>query len=114
MLRFEEKENRLIAYEDDKVVGKFFDVCCDTIIRLETNKTFGVRVRYQTGMGGYMSKKASINGKLEYIYRDKMMEIFQYVYNSDKLRNLKKEIKISRNEIEENTYLKRLREYESH
>jgi hypothetical protein len=113
MLKFEEKENRLVVYENDKVVGKLFDVCCDTIIRVETNKQYGVRVKYQTGMGGYLSKKASIGGKLEYIYREKMMEIFTYVYNSEKLRNLKKEIRISRNDIEDNTYLKRLREYEN-
>lgn len=113
MLRFEEKENRLVAYDNDKVVGKLFDVCCDTIIRIETNKEYGVRVKYQTGMGGYLSKRASVGGKLEYIYREKMMEIFRFVYESDKLRSLRKEIKISRNEIEENTYLKRLREYEN-
>lgn len=113
MLRFEEKENRLVAYDEGKVVGKLFDVCCDTIIRIETNKEYGVRVKYQTGMGGYLSKRASVGGKLEYIYREKMMEIFRFVYESDKLRSLRKEIKISRNEIEENTYLKRLREYEN-
>ena len=93
----------------EKKVGSITDQCCYTLLYLD-KITHPVKIKYEVGKGGFLAKKK--DG--EYIYREKMIEIFHYLYESEALRIVlkKKIVELNRNHIEEGTYLSILQRYE--
>jgi len=95
--------------EPEKKVGSITDQCCYTLLYLQ-KVPHPIKIKYEVGKGGFLSKKK--DGI--YLYREKMIEIFHYLYESEALRILlrKKIIELNRTHIEENTYLSILQRYE--
>jgi hypothetical protein len=99
-----------IAEENpEKRVGSITDQCCYTLLYLD-KIPHPIKIKYEVGKGGFLSKKK--DGLP--IYREKMIEIFHYLYDSEALRIIlrKRIIELNRNHIEENTYLNILQRYE--
>jgi hypothetical protein len=93
----------------EQKVGSITDQCCYTLIYLH-KVPHPIKIKYEVNKGGYLSK----NKDGTPLYREKMIEIFHYLYESEALRILlrKKVIELNRNHIEEGTYLSILQRYE--
>lgn len=93
----------------EKRAGSIADQCCYTLFYLD-KIPHPIKIKYEVGKGGYLSKKS--DGV--YIYRDKMIEIFEYLYQSEALRIFlrKRIIELNRTHIEGDTYLTVLQRYE--
>jgi len=93
----------------EKKAGSITDQCCYTLIYLE-KIPHPVKIRYIVGKGGFLSKKKDDI----FIYREKLIQIFHYLYDSEALRIFlkKKSIELNKNHIEEDTYLSIIQKYE--
>lgn len=94
---------------EEKRIGSITDQCCYTLIYLD-KIPHPLKIKYEVGKGGFLSKKKDGN----YIYREKMIEIFHYLHESEALRIFlkRRNVELNRNHIEENTYLSILQRYE--
>lgn len=111
MLEFRQKdESSIKVFLGDEQVGSITDQCCYTLLYL-TKITHPVKIKYEVGKGGFLNKK---NSDGTYIYRDRMKEVFQYLYDSEQLRILlrKKIVELRRNHVEEGKCIQMLKEFE--
>lgn len=90
-------------------VGSITDQCCYTLMYLDKIH-HPIKIKYEVGKGGFISKKKDNVP----IYRDKLLEIFNYLYESQELRIYlkKRSVELNRNHIEEGTYISILKKFE--
>lgn len=103
-------ESSIKVFNDSEVkVGSITDQCCYTLLYLDKTP-YPIKIKYEVGKGGFLSKKKDNI----YLYREKMFEIFNYLFESEKLRLIlkKRNIELNRNHIEEGTYLSILQKFE--
>jgi len=79
--------------DSEKKAGSITDQCCYTLLYLDKVPQ-PIKIKYEVGKGGYLNKKK--DGV--YLYREKMIEIFNYLYESEALRILlrKKQVELNR------------------
>jgi len=95
--------------EPERRAGSITDQCCYTLLYLD-KIPHPIKIKYEVGKGGYLNKKK--DGI--FLYREKMIEIFHYLYESEALKIIlrKRVVELNRTHIEENTYLSMLQKYE--
>ena len=110
MLKFRHLgDSSIKVFKDETKVGSITDQCCYTLLYLDKTP-YPIKIKYEVGKGGFLNKKKDNL----YIYREKIFEIFSYLYESEILRTLlrKRVIELSRNHIEEGNYLSILQKHE--
>ena len=114
MVSFRYISDKIIYIEiDGNKIATISDSCCSTTIRFTADKKY-VELFFQAGAGGFLAKRKTIDGDIVYTYREKVFEVFNYVYNSKSLKEyLKRDhLKLNRQHIEDGNHIEILKMYE--
>ena len=114
MITFRYVSDKIIYVEQDgNKIATISDSCCATTIRFNKDTKY-VELFFQANSGGFLAKKKAIDGEIAFPYRTKVLEVFDYVWRSNSLREyLKKDnIKLTRQHIEDGRHIEILRLFE--
>jgi hypothetical protein len=114
MISFRYISDKIIYIEiDGNKIATISDSCCSTTIRFTSDKKY-VELFFQAGAGGFLAKRKTIDGDIVYTYREKIFEVFNYVYKSESLRKYlqRDHLKLNRQHIEDGNHIEILKMYE--